>query len=294
MTRAQSDIASSAPVVSGAEQPKDRSTRKVAESFPGAEALQDLWQGWRNYRELWLAVGWYDMRKRYRRSVLGPFWITVSLGAFIAGLSVIYGPLLGRDLSDYVPYLAFGFIGWQFISDLVSGSCNVFASNAQRIQQLRAPSSLYIYEMIWRNLLILAHNAPIYFIIAVFFPVKPTFATLLVIPGIIIVCINGILAAMILGTLCARFRDIPPIVDTIMRMMFLLTPIMWHPDQLGGRSFLVYLNPFYYFLELIRDPLLGSAPPLSVWGVTLGLTLLSAVIALPFFSRFHNRIPYWV
>jgi hypothetical protein len=58
--------------------------------LPGIRGLRDLWQGWRDYRELWVTVGLYDIRKRYRRSLLGPFWITISLGAFILGLSFIY------------------------------------------------------------------------------------------------------------------------------------------------------------------------------------------------------------
>jgi ABC-2 type transport system permease protein/lipopolysaccharide transport system permease protein len=266
----------------------------VVQPASPAGAIQDLWVGLRDFRELWLTVGWYDIRKRYRRSLLGPFWITISLGAFVAALSFVYGPLLGRDLNTYVPWLAFGFIGWHFISDLLNESCNVFSSNAQRIEQLRAPMSLYIYEMVWRNLLILGHNLLIYVFIVVIFPVKPDWATLLVIPGLCLVVVNGIFAAMLLGTLCARFRDIPPIVSMIMRMMLLLTPVLWHPDRLANRAALVDFNPLYYFLEVIRAPLLGNAPPVSIWAVAIALTVIHGAIAIPFFARFNKRIAYWV
>ena len=83
---------------------------------PGVRGLRDLWQGWRDYRELWLTVGLFDIRKRYRRSVLGPFWITISLGAFILGLGFIYSPLVGGGTASFLPFVAFGFIAWQFIS----------------------------------------------------------------------------------------------------------------------------------------------------------------------------------
>ena len=126
---------------------------------PFARGLRDLWQGWRDYRELWISTGWYDIRKRYRRSLLGPFWITISLGAFIAGLSFIYMPLVGGNAENYLPYLAFGFVAWQLISNLVIEGCNVFIANGPIIQQLRAPLSIYIYQMVWRHLIILAHNS---------------------------------------------------------------------------------------------------------------------------------------
>jgi ABC-2 type transport system permease protein len=260
-----------------------------------ATAFQDLWEGWRNFRELWLAVGWFDIRKRYRRSVLGPFWITVSLGAFVAGLTVIYGPLLGGDVIEYAAYLAFGFIGWNLISETLMEGCGVFVVNGLRIQQMRAPLSLYIYEMVWRNLLILLHNFPIYLFVIIFLPVEPTFATLLLLPGVVLVTINGVMACMLLGTLCARFRDIQPIVMTVMRMMFLLTPVLWYPHQLPPEHRLIAeLNPFTYFLDLIREPLLGKAPTLWSWTVALGITAAVAAFAFPFYGRFCKRIPYWV
>jgi ABC-2 type transport system permease protein len=256
--------------------------------------LRDLWRGWRDYRELWLTVGLYDIRKRYRRSLLGPFWITVSVGTFILGLSFIYAPLVGGDMKSFLPFIAFGFIAWQFISQLLMDGCNVFIANGPIIQQLRAPLSIYIYQTVWRHLIILAHNFLIYVVVAVAYGIWPSWQTLLVIPGILLVCINGLSFGMLFGTLCARFRDIPPIVTTITQMMFLLTPILWRPDQVPGREFVYELNPFYYLVQVIREPLEGVSPSLFVWAVAAGLTALGFLVSLLFFSRFRNRIVYWL
>jgi hypothetical protein len=64
---------------------------------------------------------------------LGPFWITISFGAFIAGSSFIYMPLVGGNAENYLPYLAFGFVAWQLISNL--------ASKAPAYSSPMAPSS---------------------------------------------------------------------------------------------------------------------------------------------------------
>jgi ABC-2 type transport system permease protein len=292
VTDVQSNAGSS--TLAPAEGERGRLRQHARWSFPGGRGLRDLWLGWRDYRELWLAVGWYDIRKRYRRSLLGPFWITISLGAFIAALTFLYVPLIGGDVNGYLSFVAFGFIAWQFISQLVIEGCNVFIANAPIIQQFRAPLSVYIYESVWKNLIILAHNFLIYVFIVVLFGLWPSWATLLVIPGIILICINGVVVGMLLGTLCTRFRDIPPIVATAIQMMFLLTPILWRPDQVPGREALVVFNPFYYFLELIRQPLQGEAPSLLIWTVALGITLVGFVVGLAFFSRFRDRIVYWL
>jgi ABC-2 type transport system permease protein len=289
---AQSDVRPEAAVPERRDQ--DRSRHARAWASPWAKGIRDLWRGWRDYRELWLAIGWYDIRKRYRRSVLGPFWITISLGAFIVGLSLIYLPLVGADASSYLPYLAFGFIAWQLISHLITDGCTVFIANGPIIQQLRAPLSIYIYETVWKHLIIFAHNLLIYVVIVLVFGLWPSLDTLFIIPGLILVSINGVSLGMLLGTLCARFRDIPPIVSTIVQMLFLLTPILWHPDQIPGRKMMVLFNPCYYLVEIIRQPLQGNAPSLFVWGVASGLTVFGFVVALIFFSRFRDRVVYWL
>jgi hypothetical protein len=187
-----------------AEGERSRLRQDARWSFPGARGLRDLWHGWRDYRELWLAVGWYDIRKRYRRSLLGPFWITISLGAFIAALTFLYVPLIGGDVNGFLSFVAFGFIAWQFMSQLVIEGCNVFIANGPIIQQFRAPLSVYIYESVWKNLIILAHNFLIYVFIVVLFGLWPSWATLLVVPGIILICINGVIVGMLLGEQTGR------------------------------------------------------------------------------------------
>ena len=281
-------------VLSADKRERSRLVQKIDPAFPGVRGLRDLWRGWRDYRELWLTVGLYDIRKRYRRSLLGPFWITVSVGTFILGLSFIYAPLVGGDMKSFLPFIAFGFIAWQFISQLLMDGCNVFIANGPIIQQLRAPLSIYIYQTVWRHLIILAHNFLIYVVVAVAYGLWPSWQTLLVIPGILLVCINGLSFGMLFGTLCARFRDIPPIVTTITQMMFLLTPILWRPDQVPGRELVYQLNPFFYLVQVIREPLEGVSPSLFIWSVTVGLTAVGFLVSLLFFSRFRNRIVYWL
>ena len=127
-----------------------------------------------------------------------------------------------------------------------------------------------------------------------FYGLWPSWQTLFVIPGVILISINGISLGMLLGTLCARFRDIPPIVATITQMMFLLTPILWRPDQIPGRALFYLLNPFYYLVEIVRAPLEGVTPSLFVWMVVLAMTAAGFTVSLLFFSRFRNHIVYWL
>jgi ABC-type polysaccharide/polyol phosphate export permease len=122
----------------------------------------------------------------------------------------------------------------------------------------------------------------------VFTGLWPNWYTLLVIPGLILICVNGISLGMrALSRHSADRRHHHP-------NDVLLTPILWHADQIPGRRMLVVFNPFYYLVEVIRQPLLGHPPSLLIWSVAAGMTLIGFIVALAFFSRFRNRIVYWL
>src|SRR5580692_2872750 len=88
---------------------------------------------------VWVIMGWDDIRQRYRRSVIGPFWITLSMGVFILLLGVIYSRLFHTDIATYIPYLAAGIPLWGFISQTTNESCVAFHESGRIIKQIKLP-----------------------------------------------------------------------------------------------------------------------------------------------------------
>jgi ABC-2 type transport system permease protein/lipopolysaccharide transport system permease protein len=257
------------------------------------DALADMIEGLKLW-ELWCSLGWHDIRQRYRRSIVGPFWLTLSMGIMVAGLAYLYAGLFGQDVESYLPYVATGIIVFTMISSLASDGSSVFIGAAPLILQLRAPLSIYVYQMLWRNLLIFAHNISIYAIILMFVKIDLGWNFFLAFIGLFLVMLNGLWAGLILGGLSARFRDVPLIVNSVMQVAFFLTPIFWTPGSLPNRELFVHLNPFYYLIEVIRLPLLGKTPPLSIWLVVIGFNCVGALVATLFYARYRSRIAYWV
>ena len=117
---------------------------------------------------------------------------------------------------------------------------------------------------------------------------------LLVLPGLVLVAANAVWVGLLLGMVCARFRDVPQIVTSLLRPVFFLTPIIWKPELLGKRMGFVDMNPFFHFIELVRAPLLGQVPAPLTWTVVLAITAGGWLVTFLFFRRFRSRIPYWV
>ena len=256
-------------------------------------AFRDLGEGLRAVR-LWGLLGWQDVVHRYRRSLLGPLWSTISMGTLVGALGALYAGLFQLPLSDFLPFIATGFIVWALLSGLINEGCTAFIGGDRIIKQVDLPLAIHVYRGVWRNFAIFAHNMIIFVIVAVGFSVQPGWNGLLAVPGLVLLGLNGVWAGLLLGLVCARFRDIPQIVGSIVQIAFFLTPIIWKPELLPGRSLVLELNPFYHFVELVRAPLLGQAPEAVSWLAVLGITLCGWLATLLAFRRYRWRISYWV
>jgi len=256
-------------------------------------AVSDLWDGCRRYA-LWGTMGFQDIRRRYRRSVLGPFWITISMGVMIGALGLLYGTIFNQKMDDYLPYLSSGFVIWGLISSMVLDGAGAFIVGEGLIKQLAAPLSIHVYRVVWAQLIIFAHNIWIFFVVLLCYGKNPGWVLVLGVPSLALVLINGVWMGLLFGLLSTRFRDIPQIVASIVQVMFFMTPIIWKPHMLPGRALILHLNPFYYLVEVVRAPLLGHAPDGRLWLGVLLITVLGWGVALLFYTVYRWRLAYWV
>lgn len=250
------------------------------------EALSLAW--------FWLALGWNDILQRYRGSMLGPFWLTLTTAAFIAGLGPLYAKLFDLDMRSYLPYLAIGFTTWSFISVTVIESCNTFIAAGETMKQMRLPRLTLVFQVMWRNVLVFFHNMPIYAVVLFFLGSDFSLVMLLALPGFALVTLNLVWIGLVVAILCARFRDITPIITSVMQIAFFLTPVMWdHRNQRVDDIFII-LNPFASFIELVRAPLLGIVPEPAVIVSALCILAFGYTFTAFLFVRARARIVYWV
>ncbi|MEU2033250.1 ABC transporter permease [Nocardia amamiensis] len=264
-------------------------------------AFQDFAGGFAQ-RELWLSLGWQDIKQRYRRSVLGPFWITIATGLQAIAMGVLYAALLGQPLREYLPYVTVGLIIWNVISASILEGSEVFIANEGLIKQLPSALSVHVYRLVWRQLLFFAHNMVIYLVMLAAFGVWRNLgpASLLAIPAIVLIFLNCAWVSIVFGIFSTRYRDIAPILSSTTLMLFVLTPVMWTTKTLesqvgtGDRAKLAELVPTFHYLEIVRAPLLGEPQELRHWLVVGAITLLGWIVAIFAMKQYRSRVPYWV
>lgn len=262
---------------------------------PLAIAWRDLAEASRRH-SLTRLLGEQDIRQRYRRSALGPFWLTISMGVLIGAIGVVFGKAFGAPMAEFLPSVSAGIIIWTFMSAVVSEGCTSFIASHSIIKQLPIPLSVHVLRTLWRNVLMFAHNMLIFPIVLLIVGKPIGLVALWSIPGFLLAAFNMTWIALLLATICTRYRDMPQMVTSLIQVMFYVTPVIWLPGAVSGfaANYILDLNPAYHLLEIVRAPLLGTMPTAANWGASIIMAIAGATTALMFFGRYQRRIPYWL
>jgi ABC-type polysaccharide/polyol phosphate export permease len=248
-----------------------------------------------NSPHLWALLGWYDIRQRYRRSVLGPFWLTLSMAVMITTLGFLWATLFKMDIREFLPYFAIGNVLWVYFSGQITEACTGFTQFEHILRQIKIPLPTYLLRLLMRNLIILAHNAVIVVIVVSFVGDGWSWISLLAIPGLFVLSLAALFLSITIAMICTRFRDMPPIIQNVTLVVFYVTPIIWQPRSLGGKyHWVVDYNPLAHLIDIVRLPIMNAYPSEESWMVSIGFTLVCAVIAVPLLARFRSRVPYWL
>lgn len=258
-----------------------------------ASLSEDLAGGFEKWR-IWTRTGWYDVKRRYKRTVLGPLWNTMSLAVLAVAMSYIWAPLIGADVKTFLPHILSGVLCWNFMATLINEGGGLFISAEGILKQLKFPMTVLVLSTIWRNLIVLAHNVVVIAVMVVLFDVPVTMNTLLFFPGLALICLNAFWFIPLIGLVSARFRDVPPVISNILTVFYFVTPVFWSPELLEGRTFLYRFNLLHHLMDMIRSPLLGKAPQMNSYYVVIVMLIIGSVATAVAFAYFRRRVTYWL
>lgn len=264
-------------------------TPQAAASSAAIDIVSGFAKSW-----LWMTLALQDIKLRYRGSVLGPFWLTITTVVMVASMGVIYSTLFHQDIKEYLPYLTIGLILWGFVAGTVSEGCMTFLSAEGIIQSVPMPFSVHAYRSVFRNLIVLAHSIVIIPVGMLIFEIPFTWRILEILPAFLFYAINGVWISILFGMSSARFRDIPPIVANFTQVLFFLTPIIYPVSSLGNWKAIATLNPAFAVIDVVRAPLMGVATDPYSWPMLLATTIVGCIGTFYAFAHFRARIAYWI
>lgn len=259
------------------------------------KALRDIITGLGMWRVWWM-LGWQDVRLRYRRSHLGPFWLTFSMALTVYTLSILYSHLWKIAYEEYMLYFACGLLCWTFIITIVNESTNAFADAKGYLLQIEIPFTVFIMRVLVRNFIVFLHNFLALIPLLIYYHSVLNAHTLLIFPIVLLVFLpTAFVFCFLLAMVGLRYRDIGQFVMNVMNLVFFFTPIMWLPTNLPQHlHFLIDYNPIAQLINLMRAPLMGQLPTEHAVMTILLMFIFGVVLTVWCLSKVRHRIIFWL
>ena len=255
--------------------------------------LEELKAGFTSH-ERWAYMAVQDIRLRYRRSMIGPWWVTISTGVMVMMLGFLWSHIFGSNLENYLPFFAVGFVIWGWMSGQILDAAGGYFQFGGAIKQMRLPFPIFTLRLNVRQLIILAHNTIIIAAVLLLIGHGLSWMNLIAIPSLILIQLNLTLLSIVVTIFCTRYQDMTQVVNVGTQIIFFFTPILWQVETLKNRTYLAEMNPIYHWIETIRAPLLGHLPSVSNYLWSLASLVVLFILATYYLGRYRSRIAYWL
>lgn len=258
--------------------------------------LRDLGRGL-SKTQLWFAFAADEVQQRYRRSRLGLAWIVISYLLFVSAISIFFGGFSQKGPSEFVVYVAVNYALFSFLVANLSDGCAVFRSSKTWVNSMPLPHSIYVLKSVARGLFVFGINAFVAAGVLLLTGHLLTPVSWLALPAFLLLLVNAVLVQTYLGYLTARFRDLEHLMQSLTRLLFFATPILWVRAEMPEGSLrrtIADINPLTHALEIVSAPLMGHLPDPLSWRIMFLLTLINILVMLAASYLSHRRLPYWL
>jgi ABC-type polysaccharide/polyol phosphate export permease len=243
----------------------------------------------------WVTFAWEELRDRYQRSALGMLWIPVSFLLFVGVKVLVFSKLNQADIGAFSIHVVIGYWVWQTLNAFAIDSGHVFVRAGGYIKSSPLPYSVYVLQALFRNTVPFLSNFLITLVVCSLATGGLSVHFLWVIPAYLVLSLNAIWMFLLVGVIGARYRDIGHLIQTMMRVLFFITPIIWIPAQLGQTGeFIALINPFAHYINLLREPVASGTVPVLSWIIVLTITATGWVLATLVYSHNRRNIVHWV
>jgi ABC-type polysaccharide/polyol phosphate export permease len=256
-------------------------------------ALSDIYEGAR-MAPLWLSMGWDQTMSRFRRTVLGPFWLSANFLVIAFSMAYVFGGLASGGAHALLPKLMAGLLTWGLIGGAIGESAGVFISAGPMMTSQRMPLRFHVYLMIFRGFInFVAQLLALWLIFVLMRFGSPPAWPLLI--GLPLIMLNSFLFSLILAMPSTRCRDVNQLTGFAIQILFFITPVFWDPSAMKPRyRFILDYNPFAHYIELIRQPLLGHVPALVHYEWTVCSILVLGFVAVSVLALYRKRVIFWL
>ncbi len=255
-----------------------------------ASALADIRAGLR-LRRVWMALAHEDIGDQHRRTTLGPLWLLFNYLAF-AGTFIFVFQRGDASTPHYSAYVATGLLVWFYMMETLTQSVTLFVREENFIKGTTLPLSTYVMRMATQSVMRAGYAMVGCLAILALSDVTFTAVWGWSVLAVILIILTAPAAITLFAFLGAYFPDSQFLVSNLMRIGMFLTPVFWTPGGHGIRNALYYYNPFTYFLEIVRIPILTGNVPVRSFMLCAAIACALWVVALVLLGRLRKQVVF--
>jgi len=254
-------------------------------------AIDDISKAMRLHR-VWIALAREDIGDQHRRTTLGPLWLLVNYIAFVGTFVFVFQPA-GKDAAGYAAYVSIGLLVWFYLMEVMAMSVSLFQREESFIEGTTLPLFVYVMRLALQSA-IRAGYAIMGCVIILVLSGPPVAAPWLwSLAGLFLILLATPALITVFAFLGAFFPDSQFIVGNLLRVGMFLTPVFWvYNGQDGIQKYAYHWNPFTYFLEIVRLPIMNGELPVHAFTVAVVVSLATWAIALFLLGRYRKQVVF--
>ena len=239
------------------------------------------------------ALAWSDMRHRYVRSLLGPFWMSIQMAIMVGVLGSVIGHFSSQGTLSHLPMLALSLTAWTFLNSVVLDATTALQGSAGLIKDRALPPAIFLLQCTFRQALFALHNACVPLILWLALTSRDVEGIIAAMPGFALFMACALALSLVLGALATRFRDLKPIIESSLTLAFLASPVVWAPEMLNQSSTIMRLNPVTHLFAVWREPL--SSGHIALGSLVYVLACLAVLALASLVTVTHLRkAAFWI
>lgn len=238
-------------------------------------------------------LGLMEIKLKYKRSIIGPWWITISTALTITLLGSLWTMVFGMDLHEYLPYFALGLILWNLFLTQNTDATNLFSKNEALLKEVYISPIEFLISSAISNLIIFFHNFIVILFIIFYFDLFVNNSLFFSIIGFLLFVLFTFFISGIVSMISARYKDAVQIFTVFFNLLFFISPIIWKSDSIKSEFMFIKLNPIYHFLEAIRTPIISGVASQSLY-FCLFFVLFAFMVFYFLFKSFNRKIVFWL
>jgi ABC-2 type transport system permease protein len=249
-----------------------------------------LFEKLKNFPALVHIIALKNIKMKYKNSALGFVWSMLHPLAYLLIFIVVFSKAF-PEMDRYPLYALIGLIFWTYFNNTINQMLQGIIGNASVLKTMAIPKLLFPFSALVAELATFLLSLVPFFGLMVFFGLKFSAETLLLIPAIMVFSLFAFGLGLLLCTLNVFFRDIALLWNTLSPAIFYFTPIAYATTLIPADTLpLLQFNPLFHYINLMRDILFdNTAPSLWLWGITTGMAVIVTLVGLWVYNRLKRN-----